>query len=340
MISELGYLANPDHHQDPIDISLLDAKQILNWFRRMIEIRAVEELTAKLILNGEIYTPCHLAIGQEAIAVGVAASLTNQDFVFSNHRSHAHYLALGGSIEGLLAEIFCRASGVSGGYGGSQHLRNEAVGFVGSVPIVGATIPVALGAAFSAKQKGGDKIAVCFFGDGASEEGVLHECLNIASTFGLPILFVCENNLYSSHLDIGLRQPSDRIARFADAHKVANETIDGNDINLVAGTADALIGEIRRTGKPAFLESVTFRLVGHVGGRLDEDVGVRRSKGLLNVWMKRDPIFRLKRGILDQKLMVVDQIDALVEDVNKQIQSIYQRVKQQPEPVGLETKKP
>ena len=340
MISELGFLADPEHYQDPIDISLLDPKQALNWFRRMIEIRAVEELTAKLILNGEVYTPCHLAIGQEAIAVGVAASLTNQDFIFSNHRSHAHYLALGGSVEGLLAEIFCRSSGVSGGHGGSQHLRCESVGFVGSVPIVGATIPVALGAAFSAKQKGTDKIAVCFFGDGASEEGVLHECLNIASTFSLPILFVCENNLYSSHLDIGLRQPSDRIARFADAHKVANETIDGNDINLVVTIAEALIGEIRRTSKPAFLEGVTFRLVGHVGGRLDEDVGVRRSKDLLDVWMRRDPVLRLKKGILEQKLMFADQIDALVEDTKEQIQSIYQRVKQQPEPFGLEIEKP
>ena len=180
---------------------------------------------------------------------------------------------------------------MSGGYGGSQHLTCEEVGFRGSVPIVGATIPIAVGAAFSAKYKKTKNIAVAFFGDGACEEGVVHECLNLASTAELPILFVCENNLYSSHLDISLRQPIDRVARFADAHNITNQTIDGNDVAEVARVGGELIDGIRGTGKPAFLEVTA--LLGMLAAA-DVDVGLRRSSDLLESWMKRDPVVRLR----------------------------------------------
>lgn len=335
MISELGDLADPAKFRQPVEFDNVSRDDVLAWYRKLVEIRKVEELTADIVLSGEVYTPCHLSIGQEAVAVGVVDSLTADDFIYSNHRSHAHFLALGGPMDGLLAEILCRDSGVSGGYGGSQHLTCEEVGFRGSVPIVGATIPIAVGAAFSAKYNKTSNIAVAFFGDGACEEGVVHECLNLASIAQLPILFVCENNLYSSHLDISLRQPNDRVARFADAHNIANRTIDGNDVAEVAQVAGELIDGIRATGKPAFLEAVTYRLIGHVGGRRDVDVGLRRSAELLEGWMMRDPIIRVRAGIAQSEVASIAELDAIDADIEEHVQSIYQRVRQQPEPNGL-----
>ena len=335
MISELGDLADPSKFRTPVEFGNISQDEALACYRKLIEIRKVEELTAEIVLSGEVYTPCHLSIGQEAIAVGVANSLTARDYIYSNHRSHAHFLALGGPIDGLLAEILCRDSGVSGGYGGSQHLTCEEVGFRGSVPIVGATIPIAVGAAFSAKYNKTSNIAVAFFGDGACEEGVFHECLNLASTVELPILFVCENNLYSSHMDISLRQPIDRVARFADAHNITNRTIDGNDVAEVAKVAADLIDGIRTDGKPAFLEAVTYRLIGHVGGRRDVDVGLRRSAELLESWMMRDPIVKVRQGITQNGVATAAELDAIDAEVEEDIQSIYQRVRQQPEPNGM-----
>ena len=335
MISELGDLANPSKFREPVELGKVSRNDALAWYRKLVEIRKVEELTADIVLSGEVYTPCHLSIGQEAVAVGVANSLTANDFIYSNHRSHAHFLALGGPVDGLLAEILCRQSGVSGGYGGSQHLTCEEVGFRGSVPIVGATIPIAIGAAFSAKYNKTDHIAVAFFGDGACEGGVVHECLNLASVAELPILFVCENNLYSSHLDISLRQPNDRVARFADAHNIANRTIDGNDVAEVAQIAEELVCNIRSTGKPGFLEAVTYRLVGHVGGRRDVDVGLRRSAELLESWEMRDPIIRARSGIIKKGFATDAELDAIDTGIEENVQSTYQRARQQPEPVGM-----
>ncbi len=180
----------------------------------MLQIRVVEEEIGRLVERSLARAPCHLGIGQEAVAVGVSHSLTAADRVFGAHRSHSHYLALGGSTYKLLAEVLGKADGTSKGMGGSMHLYGEEVGFMGSVPLVGATIPLAVGAAIAAKMDGRGAIGVTYFGDGATEEGVFHESMNLAAAMRLPVLFVCENNLFSSHLYITQRQPSDRIARY------------------------------------------------------------------------------------------------------------------------------
>jgi pyruvate dehydrogenase E1 component alpha subunit len=298
-VSDLGSLADPTaaEYLRPCRTFEYSQAELRSFMRGMLLVRRVEERIGSWVERGLARCPCHLGIGQEAVAVGVARSLRPGDRLFGNHRSHAHYLAAGGDVFELLAEVLGRDSGCSRGMGGSMHLRSARTGFFGSVPIVGATIPLAVGAALAAKMDAGDDIAVAFFGDGACEEGVLHESLNLARVYQLPVLFVCENNLYSSHLDIALRQPSDSVARFAGAHRISATVLDGNDVTTVARSVAALVDAMRRDRLPAFVEAVTYRWRGHVGPKEDIDVGIRRSLPELNAWKGRDPIDRLERAI-------------------------------------------
>lgn len=290
---QLGPLADPAKFLAPLALDNQPTDALLAALRSMLLIRYAEEAVAELIQSGEAECPCHLGIGQEAVAVGVSAALQATDRVFGGHRSHAHYLALGGSLAKMMAEILGKGTGASHGMGGSMHLYAPDVGFHGSVPIVGATIPIAAGAALAAKMDRKGAVAVAYFGDGACEEGVFHETLNMAAVMKLPCLFVVENNLYASHLDIGLRQAADSVARFAEAARVSNRVVDGNDILAVRAAAAELVDAARKGEGPALLEAVTFRWRGHVGPHEDIDVGVRRSPEELTAWKRRDPISRL-----------------------------------------------
>ena len=289
---DLGPLADPEKFTGPIDISGCDPGVLKSQLRMMMLIRRVEERIGDGIVEGKVVCPCHLGIGQEAIAVGISAHLRDSDRVFGAHRSHSHYLALGGETYPLLAEVLGKEDGCSRGMGGSMHLFGGAHGFKGSVPIVAGTVPLAVGAALAAKKDGRGDVAVAYFGDGAAEEGVVHESLNLAAALKLPVLFVCENNLFSSHLHISLRQPASRVGRFGEVHCMPTESIDGNDVAVVSVTSDHLIGRMRDGGGPAFLEAVTYRWRGHVGPREDNDVGVNRGTDLAR-WKARDPIRRL-----------------------------------------------
>ena len=235
----LGNLAVANCFHEPISIKRESALTLISYLKLMLLIRSCEEKIGDEVTKGNVHCPCHLAIGQEAIAVGVSKHLKKSDYVFGTHRSHAHYLAMGGSLRKLFAEVLGRASGCSLGMGGSMHLFDASHGFMGSVPIVSATIPIAVGAGLASKMAGGTelKAGVCYFGDGASEEGSLHESLNFAKIYQLPVFFICENNLFSSHLHIRLRQPADSIARFAEAHQIKFEVIDGNNVVEVAEAA-------------------------------------------------------------------------------------------------------
>lgn len=312
----LGALADPAELRAAIELRNASTEWLLECYRDMRAIRRAEEVIADLYRSGETRTPVHLGIGQEAVAVGVSAHLNSGDRVYSGHRGHSHYLALRAPMRGLIAEVLGRSTGASGGMGGSMHLYGPEAGFHGSVPIVGATIPIAVGAAIACKMDGQGQVAVCYFGDGACEEGVLHESLNLARVMDLPVLFVCENNLYSSHLDIHLRQPSNSVARFAEAHRVERRVVDGNDVVAVSDAASDLIAGCRRGEGPAFLEAVTFRWLGHVGPNTDIDVGVRRSPEQLASWKMRDPIRRLVDALIasrDVQANMLEKIDAEVD---------------------------
>lgn len=293
----LDDLADPFAHHAPIDIAGADPEALRRQLRAMLTIRMVEQHLAAMRKEGHIGGPVHLGVGQEAIAVGVSESLRPTDMVFGTHRSHAHVIALGSSLRGLFAEVLGKATGLSRGMGGSMHLWDAPRGFFGSAPIVGGTVPLAVGAALAAKLRRRDDVAVAYFGDGAVEEGAVQESLNFARVLQAPVLFVCENNLFASHMQIRLRQPLNATARFADAHDIAAEVVDGNDVVAVTRAADRLIARARRGGGPGFLEAVTFRWYGHVDWREDIDVGVDRSAEDLAAWRGRDPIARLEAAL-------------------------------------------
>jgi len=320
----LGTLADPGQFTDPLNISGEDREQLLQYLKQMLVIRRVEEKIGDMVLAGKIVGPCHLGIGQEAIAVGISGPLRTSDRVFGAHRSHSHYLALGAGVYPLLAEVLGKLDGCSRGMGGSMHLIGREHGFCGSVPIVAGTVALAVGAALAARKDRSGDVAVVYFGDGASEEGIVHESLNLAAAWKLPILFVCENNLFSSHLHIRLRQPSDAVARFADAHCIPAQTVDGNDVVAVARAAKRFVSAMRAGGGPGFMEVVTYRWRGHVGPSEDNDVGVNRGNDLV-FWKKRDPVARLCAALKGASAIVDTTIDAMDRGIRAEVDSAWLR---------------
>lgn len=328
----LGVLSDPLHLTEPLVVEEVDPAFLRRSLEKMMLIRSTEYQIAEMVKSGQVKCPCHLAIGQEAISVGLSEALTPQDRAFGNHRSHAHYLAMGGSLQGLFDEVLGRITGCSKGMGGSMHIFAGDVGFHGSVPIVAGTIPIAVGAALASKMDKKGTVAVAFFGDGACEEGVVHECLNIASVMSLPMVFVVENNLYSSHLDIMQRQPYDSTARFAEAHRIESCILDGNDVVTLAKTVKDRISDIRKQSRPLFIEAVTFRWLGHVGPNEDIDVGVRRSSDELKAWKQRDPIRRLSEAMIKASLITTDDLTAMHHEVEQVVMTARSEAENAPWP--------
>jgi pyruvate dehydrogenase E1 component alpha subunit len=298
--------------------------QNIKDFEMLLIIRKAELLLADKASKKQFNTPIHLGIGQEAIAVGISKNLQKSDFIFGNHRSHAHYLASGGSLFKLFAEILGKSDGCSGGKGGSMHITSPENGFIGSMPIVAGTIPIALGGALTCKISNNSSISVSYFGDGAAEEGVFHEALNLAAIMELPILFVCENNLFSSHLHISERQPNHEISRFAIANKIRYLAMDGNNLNEVEKESMKLISEIRQTRKPGFIEALTYRLYGHVGFEVDEMIGYNRKKDL-EIWSERDPVKNFSNYLVSQNDSSAEMIFEIEKKVSLYVESEWQR---------------
>ena len=331
-----GEIENSPIIDEELDISALSSKDLVGQLTSMIRIRQAEVKIAEMRRDGYIGGPVHLGAGQEAIAVGVSSHLRKSDRVFSAHRSHAHLLALGTDLRKLFAELLGKSTGLTHGMGGSMHLWDQPNGFYGSVPIVAGTVPLAVGAGLAAKmQKSGD-VAVAYFGDGAAEEGVVQESLNLASQLGVPILFVCENNFFSSHMHISQRQPIHSVARFAEANNIDNEVVDGNNIASVSEVAARLISQSRAKNVPGFLEVVTFRHYGHVDWREDIDVGVNRSASEVEKWKSRDPINRLKHAILEKKFLTDSEIESIYLNINSEIEVAWKQAASDPYPAESE----
>jgi len=247
-----------------------------NLLRDMVRIRRVEETLAELYPSGEMRTPTHFAIGQEAVAVGVCGALRRDDVVYSGHRCHAHYLAKGGDLRGMVAELYGRETGCARGRGGSVHLNDPAAGVIASSAILGQTMAVAVGTALAFTMDGIDRVAVTFFGDGTVEEGIFHETLNFAVMRRVPVLFVCENNGFSTHTRLEVRQPvSVSIHARAASYGMPARLVDGNDVFAVHAAAREAVAHARRGAGPFFLECTTYRWREHVGPGEDFDAGYR-----------------------------------------------------------------
>lgn len=303
---------------------------LLSLYRMMVTIRYSEESFIEPILDGTIKCPVHLTSGEEAIATGISALLTKDDQVFGNHRSHGHFLAKGGSVNELIGEVFCMEHGCCRGRGGSMHLIDADAGFMGAAPIVAGTISLALGAALANKIKGNKDVAVAYFGDGATGEGVLNEAMNFASIQKLPIVFVCENNFYATHMPIRDTRSKDTIFDIATPYGVEAAHEDGNDVLKVYGVAKKAIEHCRNGQGPYFLEFTTYRLRGHVGpdDNVQGDHTDIRPPEEVAEWRIKDPIIRFRKYLEGNEFVSVDDLNKLEDDVKIEVEVAHQLVRE------------
>lgn len=298
----------------------------------MLRIRKFEEKVAELVYPlKEIICPCHLYIGQEAVATGVCSALKKEDWVFSTHRSHGHYIAKGGDIKALMAELYGKETGCSRGRGGSMHLSSPEQGLAGSSAIVAGTIPLAVGAALAFSMQGRDSVSVAFFGDGAAGEGVFYESLNFASLKKLPVVFVCENNLYSTHLPISACLAHIQILGRAEAFNMPGIRVDGNNVVEVFQVAKRATDNARLGKGPTLIECMTYRWRGHVGPSDDLDKGLR-SKEELDYWINRCPIKALEEFLLTHDILGKSEKAKIVESIDKEVENSITFAKKSPYP--------
>jgi len=309
------------------------ATEGIRLLREMLRIRIVEETLADLYKEQEMRTPTHFSIGQEAVAVGVSAALTAQDVVYSGHRCHAHYLAKGGDLEAMVAELYGRETGSAKGRGGSVHLAAPEVGFVASSAILGQTMAAATGSAWAFAMDRTDRIAVSYFGDGVAEEGIFHECLNFAVVKRVPIVFVCENNGYSTHTPLDVRQPRGvAIWQRAECAGMPAQVVDGNDVFAVRVAARAAVAQARAGKGPMFLECTTYRWREHVGPNWDYDAGYR-SKEEVDTWIGRCPVKRATDNLIEAGVCTSTEIAAWREEFQREVASAVTAAKAAPYPL-------
>ena len=330
-------LLNPQTGHKPLDISNICSDHTLKFLRNMLRIRLCERKLADARSSGLIGGPVHLGVGQEAIAVGVSTQLSSSDYVFGAHRSHSHILALGSDTRKLFAEVLGKDTGHSKGMGGSMHLWDESCGFYGSVPIVAGTVSLAVGCAMAARLCKSQSVSVAYFGDGACEEGVVHESLNLASLQKDPVLFVVENNMFASHMHWSQRQPNASTARFAKANNIPYKIVDGNNVLDVATAAKELIDNSRSGGGPGFLEAFTYRWYGHVDWREDIDVGVSRSRDDVDNWKAKDPIKRLVDAMFNSEILSLDGYKEIESELSTEIEKAWELAMADPYPAQSET---
>ena len=321
---------------DSEEVSFKDVPQptAATLFQRMYRVRYAEEALAELYKEKEMRTPTHFGIGQEGIAVGVCEALRNDDVVYSHHRCHTHYLAKGGNLLGLVAELYGREAGCSRGRGGSVHLTDRSVGFIGSSPILGQGVALATGSALAFRMDGASRVATAFFGEAVCEEGVIYEAVNYASVNRLPVLYVCENNFYSTESPLGMRQPdgtalTERMRSF----KVEAKRIDGNDVAAVYRAAQEAIATLRAGNGPFFLECETYRWREHVGPMYDHELGRSyRSQEEVEAWKRRCPVARAERALLASRAASAEQIESWKAAVHAEFDAAVRDAKASPWP--------
>lgn len=296
------------------------------FYRSLYRIRRVEEEVARAYPSDKVKSPVHLSIGQEAVAVGVCEALQPTDVVFGTYRSHALYLAKGGDLQKMIAELYGKVTGCAKGKGGSMHLIDVSAGVMGTSAVVGTTIPHAVGYAYAMRLQRKDTVVASFFGDGGFDEGVCHESMNFASLKKLPIVFICENNFYSIHSHQRARQPASNIVERARAYTMPAERIEENDVLRIYERVKAAVEDIRegRSG-PWFFECMTYRWKEHVGPSDDFDKGYR-SRGEAEPWFERDQVNRLARLLDSQARQRIE------DEVEAEIRGAFEFAEQSPFP--------
>ena len=289
------------------DISGIEEKTLTYLYEKMLEIRRFEEKVWDLFGRNLIPGTLHLYIGEEATAVGVCANLRVDDYITSTHRGHGHCIAKGARVDKMMAELLGKKTGYCKGKGGSMHVADSSVGILGATAVVGSGIPIAVGAGLSCKLRKTDQVVACFFGDGASNNGTFHESLNMAAIWKLPIIFVCENNLYAMGTRISNVTAIDNIAQRAIAYGMPGVTVDGNDAVAVFRAARVAVERARKGEGPTLLECQTYRHKGH--SRFDP--ATYRPEEEVEEWMKRDPIMRLRKKLIQQQVLSEEEANEI-----------------------------
>ena len=300
-----------------------------SFYQTMVRLRQFELRIRDVYRSGVMPGFIHLYIGEEAVATGVCAHLDTTDYVTSTHRGHGHALAKGIPMAQLFAEIWGKPGGCNGGRGGSMHIYDPDHGFLGTNGIVAANIPIAAGAALASKLKGNGSVTACFFGDGAINNGAFHEGINLAAAWELPIIFICENNLYATETPLSKVTRNTDVASRGAAYGIPGVAVDGNDVWAVHQAAGEAIARARANGGPTLLECRTYRTEGHFEG--DPGIGYR-TREEIDTWKARDPIERLKSRIIADKLLPGEELLAIDENVAKEVEEAYEFAKEGPEP--------
>jgi pyruvate dehydrogenase E1 component alpha subunit len=300
----------------------------LKLYRTMLNVRLVEKRAYDLFLQNQIKGTSHLALGQEAIAAGFGVAMRADDYTFCTYRGHAHTLVRGASMVGVLGELMGRECGLMAGKGGSMHLTSAEHGAMGSYAIVGAHLPIAAGAAWSAQYRGTQQAAVCFFGDGTTNIGAFHEALNLATVWKLPVVFVCENNLYMEYTPISAVTPVEHpAAGRAAAYGLESIIVDGNDADAMYAVAMRTLARARAGDGPSLIEAKTYRHSGHSRA----DPGKYRPPAEVEAWMKRDPLPTYRRRLLSLSIPE-SELAAIEDDVRAQVDAATETAQKSPPP--------
>jgi pyruvate dehydrogenase E1 component alpha subunit len=292
---------------------------LIDLLQKMLLIRKAELTVAGLLNKKELYLFDHLYAGQEAIAVGVCGALKTKDAVFSNHRSHGHYLAKGGDLNAFFAELYGKATGCSGGCGGSLHLCAPEIGLYGSSGIVAGSLGIGLGPALAAKVSGTDTVSVIFHGDGVPDEGIWHESLNLAAVWNLPVLYILENNYYATYLTIEERRKKNNFLELAAAHGLHTAAVDGNNVLNVYEETTAALERIHKREGPQFIECITYRWYDHFGSTDGLEKGWRSADELV-FWKERCPIKHFTNYLVESRIATEQDINSINAEIDKKIE--------------------
>ena len=308
---------------------LLSSEKMLEMYRSMVLIRRFEETANELYMKGKIPSTLHLYIGQEAVAAGVSATLRIDDYVLSTHRPHGHALAKGVSPESIMAELYGKATGACEGKGGSMHVGDMRFGVLPAIAIVGGNAPIAAGAALAFKLQKTDRVSICYFGDGAANEGAWHESLNAAAIWNLPVVYVCENNLYGASTSFKTVFKIDQVAQRASAYGMPGVVVDGNDVLAVYQAASDAVARARQGSGPTLIECMTYRQCGHSRS----DPRTYRSKDEEDIWKERDPITNFRKVLQDMQKANEVQLKEIEQEVEQTIQRAIDFAESSPEPI-------
>jgi pyruvate dehydrogenase E1 component alpha subunit len=306
----------------------LDEPQLLDVYRKMVTIRRFEEKAAEMYTRGKITGFCHLYAGEEAVAVGAIEALYDKDYVLSTYREHGHCIAKGAEPRAVMAELFGKATGISHGRGGSMHLFDPILRFMGGYAIVGGGLPLAVGHGLSVAYKEEQEVVACFFGDGALPQGAFHESLNLAALWNLPVIFICENNFYGMGTLVANAVSQEHLYKFAEPYKIPGVRVDGMDVLEVYGAVMEAAARAREGDGPSLIEAVTYRFRGH---SMSDPVEYR-SKREERIWLERDPIKNLRKKLLTERNVAEPRLKEIESDVEAVIDDAVRFADESPEP--------